>query len=359
MIRSQTVPRHRFTRRRALRRRCRLQPVDRAGRGEHPQKAHEAGDAILAEFASVTDAVETAVAFQREMGRRNAGVADEDRLEFRVGVNLGEVIHDRDDIYGDGVNLAARIQDLAAPGGVCVAGAVYEQVQATGELSFEDMGHRKLKNIAKSVHVYALKTRATKGKAPSAMFFDREVDTRPVTTGGCLCGEIRFEVAGKDVGSSYCHCRICQRFGGAPLSAGTGFLYADFRVTRGEPGVYRSSEIAERAFCRTCGSSLWMKPFSWKWIFIKTANLDHPEKLAPTSHVGVESQLPWHDVHDDLRRRGSSRSMLSCRRDGGSSAWRVTGLRKCGRPGCSSRTYRHPRPGRLSAVPPVPPGPAG
>ncbi len=76
----------------------------------------------------------------------------------------------------------------------------------------------------------------------------------------------------------------------------------NFRLTNGEPTIYRSSVIAERAFCPKCGSSLWMKHFAWKWIFIKTANLDNPEDFAPTTHFGVESQLPWHDIHDEFPR---------------------------------------------------------
>ena len=108
------------------------------------RKVHEAGDAILAEFESVTEAVEAAVEFQRQMSTQNAELADDERLEFRVGINLGEVIHDRDDIYGQGVNLAARIQDLAKPGGVCVSGTVYEQVRGKAEHVFEDLGHQKV-----------------------------------------------------------------------------------------------------------------------------------------------------------------------------------------------------------------------
>ena len=111
------------------------------------RKIHEAGDAILAEFQSVTEAVSAAVEFQRQMSTQNAELVEDDRLEFRVGVNLGEVIHDRDDIYGDGVNVAARIQELAEPGGVCISGTVYEQVTGKVDQEFDDLGHRKVKNI--------------------------------------------------------------------------------------------------------------------------------------------------------------------------------------------------------------------
>ena len=266
------------------------------------QKVHEAGDAILAEFQSVTAAVNSAVKFQRLMAAQNVELAEDERLEFRVGVNLGEVIHDRDDIYGDGVNLSARIQELAEPGGVCVSGTVYEQVQGKVEHAFEDLGHQKVKNIAQSIRVYALKLLDTSSRKDRGLFFETLADKRPPITGGCLCGEIRFQIMGEDLGSTYCHCRMCQRFSGAPASVGTGFRKDDFQVTQGEPKIYVSSLIAERAFCPTCGSSLWMRWPDWDWIYVKTTALDQPENFAPTSHFGIESQVPWHDVHDDLPR---------------------------------------------------------
>lgn len=139
------------------------------------QKIHEAGDAILAEFVSVTEAVNSATSFQHEMTQWNAGLAENERLEFRVGVNLGEVIHDRGDIYGEGVNLAARIQELAEPGGVCVSGTVYEQIQGKVEFAFTDLGHRNLKNIAQSIRVYALKLSPSPSSTAQGVFFDNIV----------------------------------------------------------------------------------------------------------------------------------------------------------------------------------------
>ena len=139
------------------------------------QKIHEAGDAILAEFPSVTDAVTTATDFQHEMQLKNSGLSKEARLEFRVGINIGEVIHDRNDIFGDGVNLAARIQDLAEPGGVCISGAVYDQLRGQTGHTFVDLGYRKLKNIAESVHVYALRDPGIPATESSGMFFDKLV----------------------------------------------------------------------------------------------------------------------------------------------------------------------------------------
>ena len=115
---------------------------------------HYAGDAVLAEFASVVAAVETAVGIQRQLEQDNAQVSDDKRLQFRIGVNLGEVIVDRDDIYGDGVNVAARLESLADEGGICVSGAVFEQVKGKPDVGFQDMGAQEVKNIAEPVRAY-------------------------------------------------------------------------------------------------------------------------------------------------------------------------------------------------------------
>lgn len=266
-------------------------------------KVHEAGDAILAEFQSVTAAVHCAVKFQHQMAQWNAELAESARLEFRVGINLGEVIHDRDDIYGDDVNLSARIQELADPGGVCVSGSVFEQVQGKVDYTFDDLGYRKVKNIAQPIHIYALKLSDNSPRVTGGIFINT-VDTRkPPTTGGCLCGEIRFEITGEDIGSAYCHCRMCQRASGTAVNVGTGFLTDEFRITQGEPTIYKSSEICERLFCPTCGSQLLKKYLPWpEWIYVRTGCLDNPENFAPSYHIAIESQLPWHDIHDDLPR---------------------------------------------------------
>ena len=101
---------------------------------------HYAGDAVLAEFSSGVAAVEAAVDIQKRLDSRSAGVPDDQRLSFRIGVNLGEVIVDRDDIYGDGVNVAARLESLAEPGGLCISEDVYRQIDGKLDVAFEDMG---------------------------------------------------------------------------------------------------------------------------------------------------------------------------------------------------------------------------
>jgi TolB-like protein/Tfp pilus assembly protein PilF len=115
---------------------------------------HYAGDAVLADFGSVVAAVDCAVSIQRQLAERNAQVPDGKRLQFRIGVNLGEVIVDRDDIYGDGVNIAARLEGLAEPGGICISGRVYEQVENKLDLGYEYLGEQEVKNIKKPVRVY-------------------------------------------------------------------------------------------------------------------------------------------------------------------------------------------------------------
>ena len=120
-----------------------------------------AGDAILGEFSSVIAAVNTAATIQFELHKRNIEVPDENKIQVRIGVNLGEVLQDRDEIYGDGVNLAARLEAAAQPGGMCISSAVYEQVLGKVEINFEDGGDESFKNITKPVHVYRWRPKQT------------------------------------------------------------------------------------------------------------------------------------------------------------------------------------------------------
>jgi adenylate cyclase len=115
------------------------------------------GDGALVEFASVVDAVRCAVEVQRAMAERNADIPAQRRIELRVGINLGDIIIDEGDIYGGGVNLAARLESLAEPGGICVSRVVRDQVCDKLDLSFEDLGEYEVKNIARPVRVYGLR----------------------------------------------------------------------------------------------------------------------------------------------------------------------------------------------------------
>jgi TolB-like protein len=119
------------------------------------------GDGLLAEFSSVVDAVRCAVDVQRGMAERNTDVPQEKRVEFRIGINVGDVMLDRGDIFGDGVNVAARLEAIADPGGICLSEDAQRQVRGKLELTTEDMGEHKLKNIAQPVRVYRVRPSGT------------------------------------------------------------------------------------------------------------------------------------------------------------------------------------------------------
>jgi adenylate cyclase len=123
----------------------------------HGRIVKNTGDGMLAEFPSVVEAVLCAVAVQCGMCWRNLGVSDDERISFRIGVNLGDVIAEPEDIYGDGVNIAARLEALAEPNGICISHTVYDQVRDKLPYPFEDLGHQHVKNIARPVHAFALR----------------------------------------------------------------------------------------------------------------------------------------------------------------------------------------------------------
>jgi class 3 adenylate cyclase len=126
------------------------------------------GDGLLVEFASVVDAVRCAVEVQRGMAERNIDVDPDRRLEFRIGINLGDVIIDGDDIFGDGVNVAARLEGLAEPGGIYVSRVVRDQVRDKLDFGFEDMGSQSVKNIARPVRVHRVQIAGSRPATPAA-----------------------------------------------------------------------------------------------------------------------------------------------------------------------------------------------
>ena len=134
--------------------------VDPKIREHHGRIVKTTGDGMLVEFSSVVDAVRCAVEIQRAMADRSAEVPEDKRITFRIGVNLGDVIADGGDIYGDGVNIAARLEALAEPGGLCISRTVRDHVGDRLPYSFDDLGEQNVKNIAQPVHAYALNAAA-------------------------------------------------------------------------------------------------------------------------------------------------------------------------------------------------------
>jgi adenylate cyclase len=132
-----------------------------------------AGDGILAEFPSVVNAVKCAVAIQSKMAERNATIEPERRMQFRVGINIGDVVYDEARIYGDGINVAARLEGIAEAGGICISSKVYEEISGRIDLPCEDIGEQQLKNIARPVRAYHVRLDSTVISAPAPALPDK------------------------------------------------------------------------------------------------------------------------------------------------------------------------------------------
>jgi class 3 adenylate cyclase len=136
----------------------------------HGRIVKTTGDGVLVEFASVVDAVRCAAELQRAMIDREAGIPEDHRIRFRVGINLGDVIVDGDDIFGDGVNVAARLEALSDPGGLCISRTVRDHIRDKLAYAFADLGEQSVKNIARPVRIYTLRPEAVAGlPAPSVL----------------------------------------------------------------------------------------------------------------------------------------------------------------------------------------------
>jgi hypothetical protein len=118
-------------------------------------------------------------------------------------------------------------------------------------------------------------------------------DTKPVVTGGCQCGAVRFALKAVPVRVSICHCRMCQKATGAPFASYADIEHADFAWTKGKPASFKSSSIAERDFCSACGTPLSFRRINGPRIEIMTGAFDHPDRVIPTRQYGTESRLGW------------------------------------------------------------------
>jgi adenylate cyclase len=135
----------------------RAQIVDPLIAQHHGRIVRTTGDGLLVEFSSVVDALRCATQWQHGMGERSAAAPGDNRIEFRIGINVGDIVVEDGDIFGDGVNVAARLEGLADPGGICVSARVQEDVAGRLDLTFDDLGEQSLKNIARSVRVYRVR----------------------------------------------------------------------------------------------------------------------------------------------------------------------------------------------------------
>ena len=128
-------------------------------------------------------------------------------------------------------------------------------------------------------------------------------------TGGCLCGAVRFEVTERPFMDAYCYCKMCQRWSGSVLTSWAGFKNNDFRRTKGEIKFYKSSKFTERGFCADCGSSLVQRGLKGDWFSVSTGSFDHSEDFPPREHCGIESQVSWLKVDDNLPRKTTMEHM--------------------------------------------------
>jgi adenylate cyclase len=141
------------------------------------------GDGMLAEFASAVDAARCAVEVQREMAQQNTGVSPELRIEFRIGIHVGDIIIDDNDIFGDGVNIAVRLEGIAEPGGVCISDDAYRQIRGKIDVAFDDIGEQTLKNITEPMHAWHIllagESPATRASSPATQIQDLALPDKP------------------------------------------------------------------------------------------------------------------------------------------------------------------------------------
>ncbi|MEW2912178.1 GFA family protein [Leisingera sp. JC11] len=265
------------------------------------------GDGYLIEFASAAKALEWAVRLQEGLIKRNQGLPEDQRIQMRISLNLGEILIGDSEAFGDGINIAARMLGVTEPGGIAVSQVIKDLLPDPPPVSLADLGAHKFKNISRGVHIWH--TSVPGGSAPANVqfrpFVDMPSEPRTEATGGCMCGAVRYRVTEKELGSMLCHCRMCQKFSGAPVLGGTTYPASAVEFTKGQPKFYQPSKIAQRGFCENCGTALLYQGLvgQWtEWTMIFTASLDNPQDFPPTYHLGVESRMPWLDIHDDLPR---------------------------------------------------------
>src|SRR6202521_484681 len=205
------------------------------------------GDGMLAEFPSVVDAVRCAVEIQRGMIDREPEVPDERRIRFRIGINLGDVIAEEHDIFGDGVNVAARLEALAEPGGTCVSRVVRDQVRDKLDFTFDDLGEQSVKNIARPVRVYALRPEGIAG-SPTTSGPSATSGSPPVAAPRLSIVVLPFANLSDDREQQYFADGITE-----DLTTDLSRIEGSFVISRNPPFPYRDKPIDTKQIGRELG----------------------------------------------------------------------------------------------------------
>jgi len=279
------------------------------------------GDGFLAEFSSTQEAVNCAIGIQKACVREALQSGGDDPLVLRIGISLGDVVVQGDDLLGEGVNTAARLEAMAEPGGIAVSSEVQSQIRDKTDLPLEDCGHKRLKKTDAPIHVYM--TRSKPGHSVGFLDFDEDDLAKTIVTGGCLCGSVCYEIHAPAISTGYCHCNCCRKFSGSAVNAWTAFPASSVCFLKDKPSYFASSPIAIRGFCSKCGASLTYKlvrPRETAFLVLHTSSLDEPDQYPPSIHSGIESKLSWFDILDDLPRTRSADSRVL------QEAWSSVGL---------------------------------
>jgi len=205
------------------------------------------GDGFLAEFASVVDAVRCAVEIQRRMADREPEVPEERRIRFRIGINLGDVIAEEHDIFGDGVNVAARLEALAEPGGICISRVVRDQVRDRLDFVFEDMGEQNVRNIARPIRVYAWRPEAV-ADLPAAMVPHAASISQPAVAPHLSIVVLPFTSLSNDLEQGYFADGITE-----DLTTDLSRIADMFVISRNTAFTYRNKPIGTKQIGRELG----------------------------------------------------------------------------------------------------------
>ena len=234
------------------------------------------GDGLLVEFGSVVDALRCATEVQRELAQRNSDEHDAERIEFRIGIHQGDIVVEGDDILGDGVNIAARLEGLAAPGGICVSGRVQEDTAGRLGLAFDDLGEQVLKNIARTVRVYSISAGALTALPP--VMNTSKIANPPASTPLLSIVVLPFANLSGDAAQDYFADAITD-----DLTTDLSRIAESFVIARNSAFTYKGKSVDTKQISRDLGV---------RYIIQGSVRLQKAEKAARCASLSWSSGMP-------------------------------------------------------------------